>query len=295
MQEIADGVLIETELRGVTLGAIRTEDGFVLIDTPTFPTDAALWRKTLQSYADLPILAIIMLDSHRDRLLGASWFNPNILIAHRLTLDIVSSLSNSYVSTIANLSATNAVERARLMNGKILHPTITFSDTLRLHFGDLVIHLQHRPGPTSGSIWVYLEKEEIVFVGDSLVVNTPPYLASPYSQAWLSALNELEDRWPNAQIVTGRGALAKIEDAWPLRTYLKLARDNVKTLYENRRPLSEITALITQLQAIYPPPHEYELDEIQQRIRTGLQFIYNEFREADLKTQQALFTRYDRI
>jgi hypothetical protein len=27
---------------------------------------------------------------------------------------------------------------------------------------------------------------------------------------------------------------------------------------------------------------EFELEEIQQRVRTGLQFIYNEFREDDL-------------
>lgn len=288
MQEIADGVLIETALRGVTLGAIRTEEGFVLIDAPTFPSDAESWRKTLQAYADLPILAVIMLDSHRDRLLGPSWFNAPMLIAHRMTLDVVSSLSNAYVSTIANLVGTNAIERSRLLGGKILHPTITFGDLLRLHFGDLTIHLQHRPGPTSGSMWVYLEDQQVIFAGDSLVVKTPPYLTSPFSKAWLEALAQLEQEWNRAKIISGRSDLATIEDIVPLRAYLELARERVQALYENRRPLSEIASLISRLMDLYPPPHEYELDEVQQRIRTGLQFIYNEFREAELDAQQSL-------
>ncbi len=295
MQEIANGVLIETALRGVTLGAIRTKEGYVLIDTPTFPADAENWRKTLHTYADLPILALIMLDSNRDRLLGASWFNVPMLIAHRMTLDVVSSLSNGYVSTIANLLGTNTIERTRLMNGKILHPTITFSDALRLHFGEVTIHLQYRPGPTSGSMWVYLEEQQVIFTGDSLVVRTPPYLTSPYSKAWLEALDQLENQWSGAKIVSGRGELAQVADIGPLRAYLELARQRVQVLYETRRPLSEMASLITQLMDMYPPPHEYELEEVQQRVRTGLQFIYNEFREADLESQQALPPRQDLV
>lgn len=287
MQEIASGVLVETALRGVTIGAIRTSEGYVLIDTPTFPSDAENWRKSLRTYANVPILAIIMLDSHRDRLLGASWFDVPMLISHRLTLDVVSSISSAYVSTIANLVGTTALDRSRLMAGRILHPTITFGDHMRLHFGDTTIHLRYRPGPTSGSIWVHAENHDIVFVGDSVVVNTPPHLTSPHSQLWLDALGYLETEWAKAKLVTGRGDLASIEDIEPLRQYLQLSRQRVQFLYENRRPLSELSSLINQLMELYPTPQNYELDEVQQRVRTALQFIYNEFRESELGSSKS--------
>lgn len=283
MQEVADGVIIEDGLRGVTLGAIRTSEGFVLIDTPSFQKDAQHWRKTLQSYADLPIRAIIMLDSHRDRLLGASWFEEATLIAHTMTRETLANLSQSYISTLANMLATNSVEHTRLLKGRIILPSITFTDRMRLHFGDTTVVLEHRPGPSSGSLWVVLEGKTTIFVGDSLVESAPPYLGSPYSGAWLEGLDALEQKWAESTIVSGRGAVAPIGDIELLRTYLGLAREKVKELYETRRPLSEMAWLIHRLMTIYPAPLERDLNEIQQRVRTGLQFIYNEFREADLE------------
>lgn len=282
MQEIAKGVFIEQGLRGVTVGAIRTSEGYILIDAPSFPTDAENWRAQLKNHKDLPIAAIIMLDSHRDRLLGASWFKPSILIAHAMTRDIVENLSGAYITTIANLLSQNTVEHNRLLKGSILKPTIIFTERMRLHFGDTTIHVEHRPGPTSGSIWVRVGSRRVLFVGDALVEATPPYLTSPYSAAWLEALDVLESDSQNLQIVSGRSGVAKLDTLNPLREYLTLARSEVQELYENRRPLSEMTWLIHRLMTIYPPPLEHDLDEVQQRVRTGLQFIYNEFREEEL-------------
>lgn len=283
MQEIANGVIIETGLRGVTLGAIRTSEGYVLIDTPSFQKDAKSWRATLQAYADIPIRAIIVLDSHRDRMLGASWFDEATLISHAMTRDTLFNLSQSYISTLANMLATNTVEHSRLLKGRILLPAITFSDRMRLHFGETTIILEHRPGPSSGSLWVVLEDQKVIFVGDSLVEAAPPYLGSPFSGAWLEGLDALEQKWAASTIVSGRGAVAPVGDIERLRTYLGLAREKVKELYETRRPLSEMSWLIHRLMTIYPAPLERDLSEIQQRVRTGLQFIYNEFREEDLE------------
>lgn len=283
MQEIADGVLIDTTFRGITVGAIRTEQGFVLIDAPPFPQDAKHWRNTLQSYADIPIYAMIMLDSHRDRMLGASWFRPDLLIAHAATHETVSGLSNSYVSTIAGMLTTSPSEQTTLLAGKILRPNITFTKNIQLHFGDIDLAITHQPGPARGSLWIKCLNRDVLFVGDSLVVDTPPHLNSSYSTDWLKSLENLPTQYPDTIIIPGRGGPSTDkQNIERLIDYLQLARERIQSLYEAQRPLSDSARIIHELLGLYPPPMEHELDEIQQRVRTSLQFIYNEFREIEL-------------
>lgn len=282
MQEIADGVLVETAFRGVTVGAFRTDEGFVLIDAPLFPADAKRWRALLQTYADIPIRAIILLDAHRDRMLGASWFPPTLIFAHRATYDALAGLSNAYVSSIASILTSNPSDQAGLLNGKILKPEITFSGHLRLHFGATVLELCHQPGPMLGSIWVRSRHHKVLFAGDSVVVATPPYLNSPHSKEWLEALEYLRHNLPDVKIVPGRGDVTNQAATEPLYHYLRLARERMQHLYDYGRPLSETGKIVHELLALFPAPLEYELAKVQQRIRTGLQFIYNEFREQNL-------------
>lgn len=287
MQEIADGVLIDTTFRGVTVGAVRTDQGFVLIDAPSFPQDAKHWRHTLQSYADLPIYALVMLDAHRDRMLGPSWFKPELLIAHSSTHETISGLSNSYVSTIATMLTTSTSEQGSLLGGKILKPTVTFNKGLQLHVGNTVLRIMHQPGPARGSIWIHSVDRGVVFVGDSLITDAPPHLNSAHSKDWLEALTYLQNDLNGVIIVPGRGGpTTDRQSAERLVQYLELARERVNSLYETQRTLSDTARVIHELLALFPPPMEHELDEIQQRVRTGLQFIYNEFRERDIATAQ---------
>lgn len=279
MHELSKGVVVETGLRGVTVGAVYTDEGIILIDAPPFPDDAKRWRAMLQDYRDAPIQAVIVLDSHRDRMLGAWWFHPELLIAHVATHETLASLSNSYVSSIASALATNPREHVGLSSGKIMVPTVTFSAQMRLHFGDQTLLLTHRPGPTRGSIWVHLPDSNILFTGDSVIAETAPYINSPYSEEWVDALDYLQRVLADVRIVPGRGAETDVSAVEPMLRYLELARRRVEHLYEANRPPSEMVKIIHELLALFPPPLEYELMEVQQRVRTGLQFIYNEFRE----------------
>ncbi|NJN79807.1 MAG: MBL fold metallo-hydrolase [Anaerolineales bacterium] len=56
-------------------------------------------------------------------------------------------------------------------------PEISFSDLMSLHWGDTPVLFEHHPGPSSGSIWVHLPEEKILFVGDTVLKNQPPFLA----------------------------------------------------------------------------------------------------------------------
>ncbi|MCK6585702.1 MAG: hypothetical protein L6Q49_21575, partial [Anaerolineales bacterium] len=45
--------------------------------------------------------------------------------------------------------------------------------------------------PSNGSIWVRLPLEKIIFIGDTVMKNQPPFLAGSNLKAWLESLNLL--------------------------------------------------------------------------------------------------------
>jgi len=49
MKEIVSGVVIETEYERVTLGAIQTPNGVIMIDAPISMKDAQIWRSSCSS------------------------------------------------------------------------------------------------------------------------------------------------------------------------------------------------------------------------------------------------------
>jgi cyclase len=284
LQEIAPGVFVETRFRGGNVGAILTDEGFVLIDAPPFPEDARRWKMFLREQSSLPIRALVMTDAYRDRLLGASWFQPPILIAHAATHAAMSSLPGSYAGMVVNSLTRDSVELSGFGAAQILLANVIFTEQMKLHFGKPALYLMHHPGPTKGSIWVHWPEKGILFTGDSIVVGTPPLVNASYSKEWLDSLSLVRrQRFPADIIVPGRGELTTKEATGPVSKFLRLARRRVRSLYKSQRPLSETAMLVHELLAFFPAPLESELDHVQQRVRTALQFIYNEFREQQME------------
>jgi glyoxylase-like metal-dependent hydrolase (beta-lactamase superfamily II) len=48
---------------------------------------------------------------------------------------------------------------------------------MALHWDESPVILEHHPGPTIGAMWVILQQEKVVFVGDLVAKNQPPFLA----------------------------------------------------------------------------------------------------------------------
>ena len=55
MQKIGKDIYVESSFPGVTVGAIVTPEGVVLIDAPTHPADAQLWRMRIRELTDKPV------------------------------------------------------------------------------------------------------------------------------------------------------------------------------------------------------------------------------------------------
>jgi glyoxylase-like metal-dependent hydrolase (beta-lactamase superfamily II) len=137
------------------------------------------------------------------------------------------------------------------------------------------------PGPTLGNVWVHLPEQRILFVGDSIVTGQHPYISSPCTKNWLDNLTVLRrSRFPADTIVPGRGPIVDKSATEPLSNYLRLVRRRVQSLYRAGRPRADTSALVPELLDLFPY-HESELENIQRRIKVGLDRIYEEFKTND--------------
>jgi len=278
VQELAPGIFVETGFRRINVGAILTEEGWVLIDTPPYPDDARCWRDTLADIEDRPVLAIILTDCHRDRLLGNSWFDAPVIVAQDETVAYMRNLPAAFLETSVDALTSDLPERSTFSGVRIQLPTVGFSHRMQLRYGSRVIPLVAMPGPTAGNLWVHLPEQRILFAGDSIIVGQHPYIASTNTKDWLENLTILRrSRFAADQIVPGRGPVVDKSATEPISNYLRLARRRVQGLYRAGRPRADTSALVPELLDVFPCD-DGDLERVQRRIKAGLDRIYEEFK-----------------
>ena len=281
MQELAPGVYIETGFRRVNVGAILTGAGFVLIDTPPYPDDARAWREMLAAESDKPILAIVNTDCHADRIVGNGWFDARVIVAHEDTIARLENLPSSFMDSAIDSLAHNMVERNSFAGVQLRIPTVGFTYRMQLRYGGRNIPLLAMPGPTAGNLWVHLADERIVFVGDSVLADQHPYISSSSTKNWLESLTILRrSRFAADWIIPGRGPLVDKDATEPISEYLRLARRRVQSLYRAGRPRADTSTLVSELLDLFPYD-DSDPEQIQRRIKTGLDRIYEEIKAND--------------
>lgn len=281
MQEIAEGVVVETGLRRITVGAIATGKGIVCVDVPPFPDQARAWRYGLEQHFGQPIRLLILTDAHRDRLLGAYWYGDVHIIAHDATARAIRALPGTFVDQAADALAMNSEERAAFAGVRLRMPRVTFSERMMAYVEEVGIPLLAMPGPTPGNVWVHLADRRVVFTGDSVVVGQPLQMTQAQSKPWLSSLTQLRrPRFAADVIVPGRGPVTDKAATQPISEYLRYARRRVQRLYRAGRPRADVANLVPRFMEQFPiPPGETE--EVQRRVRAGLESIYDEFRRGE--------------
>jgi cyclase len=281
VRELAPGVYIETGFRRVNVGAILTDAGFVLIDTPPYPDDARTWREMLAAESDKPVLAIVNTDCHVDRIVGNGWFDAQVIVAHEETIARLENLPSSFMDSAIDSLAHDMAERSHFVGIRLRIPTVGFTYRMHLRYGGYSIPLLAMPGPTAGNLWVHLPEHRIVFVGDSVVADQHPYISSPSTKYWLESLTILRrSRFAADWIVPGRGPLVDKDATGPISEYLRLARRRVQSLYRAGRPRADTSTLVPELLDLFPYDDD-DPEQIQRRIKAGLDRIYEEIKATD--------------
>lgn len=281
MKEVAANVFIETEYPGVNVGAIVTPDGLICIDSPSIPTDAQAWRSRLLKQTGTPIKYVILTDYHPDRAFTTYIYRSKI-IAQESSRTRLWGYENRFPSQLLDATAARFnLSRLDLNDSRLVHPHVSFCSTATLQLGDIKIDLMHKPSATPGSLWVYLEKESVLFTGDTLVVGEHPSLVEAETENWLEALNDLAAHYHSVEsLVPGRGPVCDISATRTLSEYLRIIKQRVYFLFESGRPRADTTSLISEFIDVFP--HEsVSTDWLHKQLKTGLDHVYDEIKSAD--------------
>lgn len=273
MHKLAGNVYVENSFNGVTVGAIVTKDGIIVVDTPTRPSDARTWREKLLTLSPKPILYVINTDHHRDRVLGNQWFDAPV-IAH----DWVGERMRLYPELVksAGFDIAADYELMRELAGvRVMPPHITFSNELTLLRGDREIIVQHVPAQSRGAAWVLVPDASVVFTGDSVVLDTHPRFADADLEAWMGSLDELRKaKYPAKTIVPGRGKPIDKAGVKFTLDYLKAARKKLDTLTKGGRTRADSATIAAELIKQFPVP-DAQRDVLARRLRADVERWYD--------------------
>jgi hypothetical protein len=206
MREISSHVYIEHTYPGVALAAINCQRGLLLIDAPLRIDDIRSWRSALAGMSGGYERLLVTLDEHYDRTLGARQMECMIAGQERMTQvfkDRPLSFKTQGQETGAEWELLTGLGNIRWAS-----PEITFSHSLNLYWDKFPILLRAKPGPSWCSTWVELPVQKIVFVGDTVIKDEPPFLAHADLVAWKAALALLlSPAYRDYTIVSGRSGV----------------------------------------------------------------------------------------
>jgi glyoxylase-like metal-dependent hydrolase (beta-lactamase superfamily II) len=218
MRKVISGIYYEDQYPGLSLGLIETGNGLLLIDAPPRVEDGREWLAAVMELGQPEYLAL--LDSHPDRTLGARIFTLR-RIAQQQTLQTIDGWSDTYKGS-ANPIGGEVDQFKRITGVRKSMPEISFTEQLELFLGDRRIHFWHQPGPASGSMWVVLPKEKVVFIGDTVTVKEPPYVGQADIDAWLESLDVLrDDDMKGYRRLSGREGRIKRDDINAMARFLR--------------------------------------------------------------------------
>jgi len=283
MDSINNQVFIEEQYPGVTLGVINNSHGLIQIDAPPSPEDGRAWRASLMGLGSGPERILINLDAHPDRTLGTRAMDCSVL-AHEKTVQVFRSRPSTFK---AQSDETGAVwETLSGLTGiRWVPPEISFTRTMTLHWGDTMILLESHPGSHPGAIWVVLPEENIVFVGDAVLKNQPPFLAQANIPVWLESLDLLQSKeYSNFTVISGRDGIVTTAVIKSQVDFLKDVRKRLENL-SNRKQKPDMTESLVQPLASKFKASAARQKQFSERLRYGLQHYYTRHYQTDTKDE----------
>lgn len=250
MQSLSKSVYIEDKYVGVVLGVLNLRNGLIQIDAPPSQEDGRAWRATLLNLGGSVDRILVNLDAHPDRTLGVRAMDCSV-IAHEKVAQIFRSRSNTFKAQ-GDETGADWESIVGLGNIRWAPPEITFSQQMFIHWGDEPVLLEYHPGPSMGSAWVIIPDEKIVFVGDAVLRNQPPFLDSADLPAWLETINLLlSPDYKGWTIVSGRSGQVPVDVIRWQRDHLEQILHKLEKLTSRKSGLDGVENLVTSLLGSY--------------------------------------------
>jgi glyoxylase-like metal-dependent hydrolase (beta-lactamase superfamily II) len=186
-------------------GIVIGDDCVLVADTQATPAMAADVVRRIREVTDKPIKYVVLTHYHAVRVLGATGFGAEHVIASQDTRDlIVERGEQDKASEIGRFP--RLFQNVETVPPGLTWPTLTFSGKMTLWLGQLEVQLiQLGRGHTKGDTVVWLPQERTLLSGDLVEFDATPYAGDAYFQDWPHTLDKVAALQPKA-LVPGRGA-----------------------------------------------------------------------------------------
>jgi glyoxylase-like metal-dependent hydrolase (beta-lactamase superfamily II) len=213
-------------------GIIIGEDAVLVADTQATPAMAADVVRRIREVTDKPIKYVVLTHYHAVRVLGASAYQPEQILASQDTYDlIVERGEQDKASEIGRFP--RLFQNVETVPPGMTWPTMTFTGKMTLWLGKLEVQLlQLGRGHTKGDTVVWLPGEKALLSGDLVEFGATPYAGDAYFKDWPKTLDNIAALQPKA-LVPGRGAALTTPD------------DVAKGLNETRDFISDVYASVS--------------------------------------------------
>ena len=191
-------------------GIVIGDDAVMVIDTQATPAMAQDVIRRIREVTDKPIKYVVLSHYHAVRVLGASAYQPEHVIASQDTYGlIVERGEQDKASEIGRFP--RLFRNVETVPAGLTWPTLTFTGRMTLWLGKLEVQLiQLGRGHTKGDTVVWLPQDRVLFSGDLVEFDATPYAGDAYFQDWPKTLDNIAALKPRA-LVPGRGAALQNE------------------------------------------------------------------------------------
>lgn len=245
LEILADGVYALTAEGDPNVGAIEGEDFLVCFDALATPAAARDWLTKLREHTDKPVRYLVLSHYHAVRVLGASAFAADVIVAHEQTRALIAERGRQdWESELGRMP--RLFKEPETIPG-LTWPTLTFTDRLTIDLGgdrgSLVLEYCGR-GHTAGDIVAWLPKQEILFTGDLVETRAALYTGDAFHWEWVGATLDRVAAYPARSLVGGRGEVARGEAAVAAaiaqtRTFLTTMITEVEAIHRRGGTLKE--------------------------------------------------------
>jgi glyoxylase-like metal-dependent hydrolase (beta-lactamase superfamily II) len=245
LEVLADGVYALTAEGDPNVGAVEGEDFLVCFEALATPVAARAWLAKLRKHTDKPVKFLVLSHYHAVRVLGASAFDAEVIVAHDNTRALIIERGKQDWESEYGRMPRLFKEPASIPG--LTWPTATFSDRFTIDLGgdrgDLVLQYCGR-GHTEGDIVAWLPKQKILFAGDLVEAQAALYTGDAFHREWSAATLDQVAAFGAEALIGGRGAVARGRDAVDAaidqtRHFLRVMLREVGAVHERGGTLKE--------------------------------------------------------
>ena len=201
--KLGDGLYCLTAEGDPNSGMIIGDDGVMVVDARATPVLARELIERIRGVTDKPIKYVLLSHYHAVRVLGASAYGAQHIIASQGTYELIRERGQQDFDSEAQRFP--RLFRAVETVPGLTWPTVVFDRNLTLFMGKREVQILHLgKGHTKGDTIAWLPKEKVLFSGDLVEYGAAPYCGDAHFREWQETLEKLRALGAE-KLVPGRG------------------------------------------------------------------------------------------